>query len=290
MTAIGTTPPTATRAEPTDMMIGNFVVNGVVTTDIDMTGLRRSNASYEIESINNDVNLKTNGIVGTKLAQNGDFSVDTNGIFYDKSTGRIGLKTATPDGILHTVGGTIYMDTGAGAGASSLQIWRKEDKTILGRLVLDRTNDNYSFWDTSGAVLTIDSGRLGVGVTPAHKLQVHESSGTANSPAVWLHNATNSANMDGVVISAVNNGVDAEILSVRTNNTTHSNGTLLQLIDGAGNFGFNGNSFASGVKVAFMANGTAPSGTPAGGGIYYVEAGAFKYKGSSGTVTILGVA
>jgi hypothetical protein len=40
---------------------------------------------------------------------------------------------------------------------------------------------------------------------------------------------------------------------------------------------------------AFLANQTAPS-TPTGGGVIYVESGALKYKGSSGTVTVLGAA
>lgn len=39
----------------------------------------------------------------------------------------------------------------------------------------------------------------------------------------------------------------------------------------------------------FIGNTTAPS-TPTGGGVIYVESGALKYKGSSGTVTTLGVA
>lgn len=38
-------------------------------------------------------------------------------------------------------------------------------------------------------------------------------------------------------------------------------------------------------KVLAMANGTAPTSSPAGGGQLYVEAGALKYRGSSGTVT-----
>ena len=40
---------------------------------------------------------------------------------------------------------------------------------------------------------------------------------------------------------------------------------------------------------AFIANGSAPA-TPTGGGVIYIEAGALKYKGSSGTVTTLGAA
>lgn len=40
----------------------------------------------------------------------------------------------------------------------------------------------------------------------------------------------------------------------------------------------------------FVANDTTVPGTPTGGGVFYVEAGAYKYKGSSGTVTTLAAA
>ena len=43
-------------------------------------------------------------------------------------------------------------------------------------------------------------------------------------------------------------------------------------------------------KVIGIANGTAPSGTPTGGGVLYVESGALKFKGSSGTITPIAVA
>jgi hypothetical protein len=39
-----------------------------------------------------------------------------------------------------------------------------------------------------------------------------------------------------------------------------------------------------------MQNGTAPSVSLTGGGILYVEAGALKYRGSSGTITTIAVA
>lgn len=44
------------------------------------------------------------------------------------------------------------------------------------------------------------------------------------------------------------------------------------------------------VAVIYAANATAPSGNPSGGGYLYVESGALKYKGSSGTVTTLAAA
>jgi hypothetical protein len=47
-------------------------------------------------------------------------------------------------------------------------------------------------------------------------------------------------------------------------------------------------SFAGGKGIVFIANAeTPPSETPANGGIFFVEAGALKYKGSAGTVTTI---
>jgi len=40
----------------------------------------------------------------------------------------------------------------------------------------------------------------------------------------------------------------------------------------------------------YIANRTAVPGTPSGGGFLYVESGALKYKGSSGTVTTIAAA
>ena len=42
--------------------------------------------------------------------------------------------------------------------------------------------------------------------------------------------------------------------------------------------------------VIAIANGTAPTSSPAGGGQLYVEAGALKFRGSGGTVTVIGPA
>ena len=62
-------------------------------------------------------------------------------------------------------------------------------------------------------------------------------------------------------------------------------------IDNAGNIGVNGTSFGGGAKVLFIANaGTVPTSNPSGGGVLYVEGGNLRYRGSSGTITTLGVA
>jgi hypothetical protein len=46
----------------------------------------------------------------------------------------------------------------------------------------------------------------------------------------------------------------------------------------------------SSVSTIHISNGTIPSANPTGGGVVYVEAGALKYRGSSGTITTLGAA
>jgi hypothetical protein len=69
-----------------------------------------------------------------------------------------------------------------------------------------------------------------------------------------------------------------------------TNNTLRVSIRENGNVGIGASSqFGSGVKVIGIANATTvPTTNPSGGGVLYVEAGALKYRGSSGTITTLG--
>tara|TARA_R110000772_G_scaffold60095_2_gene135632 strand:+ start:10103 stop:11866 length:1764 start_codon:yes stop_codon:yes gene_type:complete len=72
--------------------------------------------------------------------------------------------------------------------------------------------------------------------------------------------------------------------------TTQSNLATGQVfeIDGNGSFGFNGFSIGGGQGVIFVADAaTVPTSNPTGGGIFYVEAGALKFRGSSGTITTI---
>ena len=57
------------------------------------------------------------------------------------------------------------------------------------------------------------------------------------------------------------------------------------------NLGLGSTQFGSGVNVIGIADATtAPTTNPTGGGVLYVEAGALKYRGSSGTVTTIAAA
>jgi hypothetical protein len=66
-------------------------------------------------------------------------------------------------------------------------------------------------------------------------------------------------------------------------------GSQRVLVDTTGNVGIGTASFgASSEKVLAIGNATAvPTGNPTDGGVLYVEAGALKYRGSSGTVTTI---
>lgn len=70
------------------------------------------------------------------------------------------------------------------------------------------------------------------------------------------------------------------------------NGVEALRVSSIQNVGFNtADQFGSGSKVIGIANAvTAPTTNPTGGGVLYAEAGALKYRGSSGTVTTLGAA
>jgi hypothetical protein len=59
-------------------------------------------------------------------------------------------------------------------------------------------------------------------------------------------------------------------------------------VDNVGNIGIGTVSFGSGERIVGIRNATTvPSTNPSDGGILYVEAGALKYRGSSGTVTTI---
>ena len=56
-------------------------------------------------------------------------------------------------------------------------------------------------------------------------------------------------------------------------------------------FGGGTASLGGGVSVIGIRNAqTVPTSNPTGGGVMYVESGALKYRGSSGTITTLGAA
>ena len=137
---------------------------------------------------------------------------------------------------------------------------------------------------TENRLLTLNSTGLGVGATPStYKLEIGNGGSDTralfnpnNAFAIGVKNGANQ--LGGWIGSAGNN-----ILTFSGND-----GTMKVTIDTSGNVGVGVSTFGtSAAKVIGIADGTAPSTSPAGMGQLYVESGALKYRGSSGTITTL---
>jgi hypothetical protein len=143
----------------------------------------------------------------------------------------------------------------------------------------------FSWYDGAGGTrMTLNATGLGVGVVPSlYRFEV--GSGSTDTRALFTSNnafsigVKNGANQLGGWIGSAGNN----ILTFSGND-----GTMKVTIDNPGNVGVGVSTFGtSAAKVIGIADGTAPSTSPAGMGQLYVEAGALKYRGSSGTVTTI---
>jgi hypothetical protein len=140
---------------------------------------------------------------------------------------------------------------------------------------------------TAGRV--VSASQMGVGTaSPGSTLEVNGTSnlgGTAAAARIGL--GVFSAGVASITTSGANDlhvGTTdaAAAFRVYTNNSERFQ------ITGAGNYSIGNAQFGGGVRVIGIINATTvPASNPTGGGILYVEAGALKYRGSSGTVTTI---
>ena len=172
----------------------------------------------------------TGKLVKNSVVTIADSTGDMSGVGAFTASGNVTLGDATTDTI--TLTGTVQpgvVISGSSSG-DALRITQTGAGNAL--LVEDAANPD------STPFVVGASGNVGIGTTsPGHPLTVNANPGAAGVPVAWLHNSGNFADYDGVVISNVNDGSDAEVLHVRTNNNTYNNGTSLMLVRGDGNVG-----------------------------------------------------
>jgi hypothetical protein len=128
------------------------------------------------------------------------------------------------------------------------------------------------------------SGNLGLGVTPGTRFDV---SGGAGGSRVQL--ALSSAEMAYYAVNAANSAY-ASATWRAASHAYFIGATQAMTLTAGNNLLLGGTSDPGGSICMYIANRATVPGTPSGGGVIYVEAGALKYKGSSGTITTLGAA
>jgi hypothetical protein len=236
------------------------------------------------------------------------------------NAGLVGIGTASPAQMLQ-IGSTsnrgqvqiissdsqgLIVQTGGGSGGSGAAIsFYDADTSYAAKISTSKSASNTAslvFSTANGSAtfgerMRIDNaGLVGIG-TPSPSKQLHVYSSTA---AVLIDTGASASANPELQLAAV-----ARQFNVGVGGATFAT-TALQgayylydatassyrfVINQAGNVGIGVTSFGtSAANVIGIANGTAPSTSPAGMGQLYVEAGALKYRGSSGTVTTLGPA
>ena len=226
-----------------------------------------------IASFNNITGYTASGATGT---------TSTNLVFSDSPalTGTVAVATKV------LVGGPT-----SSASAFGVQVFG--DATTFAPSVVQR---GYSNTAASAAIYILKT--RGTTATSTTAVQQNDSLGAflfggADGAAVGGNQFL--ANMSVYVDGPVSTGTvpTAFSFATGTNNSTLPPVARMQ-ISSTGNIGFNNGQPAvwgtSAEKVIGIGNGTAPTTSPAGMGQLYVEAGALKYRGSSGTVTTIAAA
>jgi hypothetical protein len=236
------------------------------------------------------------------------------------STG-LGIGTSSPSYKLDVLNsGTTWArlgnggsNSGAGlilAGASTSKNWViSNEYNISGALEFTQTTVAGGSTIGSSAALTLSSsGNLGLGVTPSAWASDYKALELSKGVAYWAFSgsggpsswSTCNAILDSVgfkykvtaAATGYNQAAGAHQWFTAASGTAGDNISFTQALtlSAVGNLLLGGTSDpTSAAKAIVIYNGTAPTGNIAGGTLY-VESGALKYRGSSGTVTTLAVA
>lgn len=218
------------------------------------------NIAIGINTMEDSTTPSYNTVVGTSAGN--WITTGTHNTFLGYVTGGTSATNCITDGTRNTW-------IGAGGRTSSGQ--QSQTDTIILGYTLTTTASNQAVMGSSSGVL---DWYYGYGVTKATPsgitFNATGSSGSNNAGASFTiagGKATGNAAGGSVIIATSAAGGSGSTLQSLVNR---------MIVDNAG--------------VIFIANGTAPAGTPVSGGYLYVESGALKYKGSGGTITTLGAA
>ena len=240
-------------------------------------------------------NITTNQILGAggtaTLASatiTGDLTVDTSTLKVDSANDRVGVGITSP---------LAKVDIRQSAAVEALKVYLNDNGST--NIVNFKSFDNVggevtrfaiaangvATWSyvggVAGSAMTLNANGLGVGGSPTSKLGIF--AGADGDVALFRGGSTRQVQLGTSATAGYINTDNVSVgLEIRINNVARA------YVDTSGNVGIGASTFGtSAAKVLGLANATAPSTSPAGMGQLYVESGALKYRGSSGTVTTI---
>jgi len=283
--------------------------------DVSDTSMAASGTTKKI-SVNNILGASGTATLASATIT-GDLTVDTSTLKVDSTNNRVGINTATPvAGVaLHVCdnvfgaslssgvrfgnsGNNYYFDQLIVTDGSSNPSYQLKFATHnLAKYFYGGGNNYWEWYANNTLGMTLNSTGLGIGASPSYnihtrgatdgRIQVEGANGfgmvfiqasSGNSAQLQLNSNGGSGRRYVVASSSSGQFIIGDETAVVTRLT----------IDSSGNVGIGASTFGtSAAKVLGLANATAPSTSPAGMGQLYVEAGALKYRGSSGTVTTI---
>jgi hypothetical protein len=226
----------------------------------------------------------------------GDLTVDTNVLKVDTTNNRVIVG--------HTSGSSAFQVTNAGAAGLEIQPTGVNSAPVI--LSYNRSGSAYTQLTLDGSTIvhalsgttamTLNSTGLGIGVVPsAGKFEVLEGGTGSGTGGIYAATATAGGNPGYVFRTAstnrwaINLVGSAGVEAIRFYDVNAS--ATRMTLDSSGNVGIGVSAFGtSAANVLGLANATAPSTSPAGMGQLYVESGALKFRGSSGTITTIAAA
>jgi len=249
----------------------------------------------------------------------GDLTVDTSTLKVNSSANRVGILTASPEseldvrGLIAVRGTPTFPTTGVGAelfysSTNSNSNLYSYNRATSAWVEMAYGALSHKFDVSSTEVMRLNSTGLGVGVVPTvGKLEVNVGAGgfsyfrSTTYSNFEITGRSGGAGSGGCQLFLTTTGSRSWLLGQRTDAAySGANSFFIRddtasatrfTIDTSGNVGIGATTFGtSAANVLAIANGTAPTTSPGLTGQLYVESGALKYRGSSGTVTTIAAA